>query len=73
MHKSFNTMKGGYAVALENLRRHGMRLYVTFIVGYDGDSHESLDEMLRSPRSTSSTSSRSTTSRRSPARRSTSG
>lgn len=47
MHKSFNTMKGGYEVALENLRRHGMRLYVTFIVGYDGDSHESLAEVLR--------------------------
>lgn len=47
MHKSFNTMKGGYSVALENLRRHGMRLYVTFIVGYDGDSHESLREVMR--------------------------
>src|SRR5215212_875013 len=47
MHKSFNTMKGGYHVALENLRRHGMRLYVTFIVGYDGDSHESLLEVTR--------------------------
>lgn len=47
MHKSFNTMKGGYSVALENLRRHGMRLYVTFIVGYDGDSHESLAEVMR--------------------------
>ncbi|MGZ5441194.1 MAG: B12-binding domain-containing radical SAM protein [Thermoanaerobaculia bacterium] len=47
MHKSFNTMKGGYEVALENLRRHGMRLYVTFILGYDGDSHESLNEVVR--------------------------
>jgi radical SAM superfamily enzyme YgiQ (UPF0313 family) len=47
MHKSFNTMKGGYEVALENLRRHGMRLYVTFILGYDGDSYESLHEVVR--------------------------
>jgi radical SAM superfamily enzyme YgiQ (UPF0313 family) len=46
MHKSFNTMKGGYEVALENLRRHGMRLYVTFIVGYDGDSQQSLREVV---------------------------
>lgn len=46
MHKSFNTMKGGYEVALENLRRHGMRLYVTFIVGYDGDSQQSLQEVV---------------------------
>lgn len=47
MHKSFNTMKGGYEVALENLRRHGMRLYVTFILGYDGDSAESLNEVIQ--------------------------
>ncbi|HUR80025.1 MAG TPA: radical SAM protein [Thermoanaerobaculia bacterium] len=47
MHKSFNTMKGGYEVALENLRRHGIRLYVTFILGYDGDSHQSLREVVR--------------------------
>jgi radical SAM superfamily enzyme YgiQ (UPF0313 family) len=47
MHKSFNTMKGGYPVALENLRRFGMRLYVTFIVGYDGDSHQSLLDVTR--------------------------
>lgn len=47
MQKSFNTMKGGYEVALENLRRHRMRLYVTFILGYDGDSYESLGEVVR--------------------------
>ncbi|MEO8379313.1 MAG: radical SAM protein [Acidobacteriota bacterium] len=47
MHKSFNTMKGGYEVALENLRRHGMRLYVTFILGYDGDSYEAVDDVIR--------------------------
>lgn len=47
MHKSFNTMKGGYSVALENLRRHGIRLYVTFIVGYDGDSIASMQEVMR--------------------------
>jgi len=46
MHKSFNTMKGGYEVALANLRKHGIRLYVTFIVGYDGDSHEALTEVV---------------------------
>ena len=46
MQKSFNTMKGGYEVALENLRRHGIRLYVTFIVGYDHDSLRALDEVI---------------------------
>lgn len=47
MHKSFNTMKGGYEVALENLRRHGLRLYVTFILGYDGDSYEAVGDVVR--------------------------
>ena len=34
-------MRGGYEVALANLRRHGIRLYGTFIFGYDGDTAES--------------------------------
>jgi radical SAM superfamily enzyme YgiQ (UPF0313 family) len=41
MNKSFNTMKGGYETALANLRRHGLRLYATFIFGYDSDTAES--------------------------------
>lgn len=46
MQKSFNTMKGGYEVALRNLRRHGIRLYVTFVVGYENDSPETFREVL---------------------------
>ena len=46
MHKSFNTMKGGYEQALQNLRRHGIRLYVTFILGYDDDDGDTLRETL---------------------------
>ena len=34
MRKTFNTMKGGYSVALANLRRHGIRVYGTFVFGY---------------------------------------
>jgi radical SAM superfamily enzyme YgiQ (UPF0313 family) len=41
MNKSFNTMRGGYDVALANLRRFGLRLYATFIFGYDADTPES--------------------------------
>ena len=41
MNKSFNTMRGGYEVALANLRRFGLRLYATFIFGYDADTPES--------------------------------
>ncbi len=34
MRKTFNAMKGGYRVALANLRRHGIRVYGTFVFGY---------------------------------------
>jgi radical SAM superfamily enzyme YgiQ (UPF0313 family) len=46
MQKSFNTMKGGYGRALENLRKHGIRLYVTFILGYDDDGADTYRETL---------------------------
>jgi radical SAM superfamily enzyme YgiQ (UPF0313 family) len=46
MRKQFNTMRGGYAVALEGLRRHGIRVYGTFVFGYDGDSAESFERAL---------------------------
>lgn len=38
MNKGFNTMRGGFERALANLRRHGIRVYGTFIFGYDGDT-----------------------------------
>jgi radical SAM superfamily enzyme YgiQ (UPF0313 family) len=41
MNKTFNTMRGGYEVALANLRRFGLRLYATFIFGYDADTADS--------------------------------
>jgi radical SAM superfamily enzyme YgiQ (UPF0313 family) len=41
MNKSFNGMRGGYEVALANLRRHRLRLYGTFIFGYDADTPDS--------------------------------
>jgi radical SAM superfamily enzyme YgiQ (UPF0313 family) len=43
MRKGFNTMAGGYEVALANLRRHNIRLYATFIFGYDDDTSETFD------------------------------
>ncbi|MGA2169387.1 MAG: hypothetical protein ABSG62_14350, partial [Terracidiphilus sp.] len=46
MKKSFNTMDGGYEKALANLRRHGIRLYVTFILGYDEDNRDTYTETL---------------------------
>ena len=47
MNKGFNLMKGGPAQALENFRRHGLRIYGTFVFGYDGDSHETFERTLR--------------------------
>ena len=41
MHKSFNTMRGGFTTAIANLRRYQIRLYATFIFGYDSDTPES--------------------------------
>jgi radical SAM superfamily enzyme YgiQ (UPF0313 family) len=37
MKKGFNLMKGGYAAALANLRRHGIPVYGTFVFGYEND------------------------------------
>lgn len=44
MRKSFNTMKGGFGVALSNLRRHDIRVYGTFVFGYGETRHEAFEE-----------------------------
>jgi radical SAM superfamily enzyme YgiQ (UPF0313 family) len=46
MNKSFNMMKGGYAKALANLRSRRLRLYATFIFGYDQDTPASFERAL---------------------------
>jgi radical SAM superfamily enzyme YgiQ (UPF0313 family) len=46
MGKKFNTMGGGYGPALSNLRRHGIRVYGTFVFGYDKDSARSFDDAV---------------------------
>jgi radical SAM superfamily enzyme YgiQ (UPF0313 family) len=46
MRKSFNLMHGGYEQALANLRRHEIRLYATFILGYDDDDGDTLEKTL---------------------------
>jgi radical SAM superfamily enzyme YgiQ (UPF0313 family) len=46
MNKSFNTMRGGFEKALANLRRHNIRVYGTFIFGYDRDTPESFAETV---------------------------
>jgi radical SAM superfamily enzyme YgiQ (UPF0313 family) len=46
MNKSFNRMRGGYAAALANLRRHRIRVYGTFIFGYEHDTPASFGEAV---------------------------
>ncbi len=46
MNKSFNTMRGGYERALANLRRFGIRVYGTFVFGYDTDTPASFDRAV---------------------------
>jgi radical SAM superfamily enzyme YgiQ (UPF0313 family) len=46
MNKSFNTMRGGFEQALANLRKHRIRVYGTFVFGYDGDTPESFPETV---------------------------
>jgi radical SAM superfamily enzyme YgiQ (UPF0313 family) len=38
MKKGFNLMKGGPAQAMDNFRRHNLRIYGTFLFGYDEDT-----------------------------------
>lgn len=46
MNKGFNTMQGGYEKALTNLRKHNIRLYITFVFGYDEDTESSFRESV---------------------------
>lgn len=46
MDKGFNTMKGGFEAALINLRRYGIKLYLTFVFGYDEDTVDSFGETV---------------------------
>lgn len=46
MNKGFNTMKGGFDAALANLRRFNIKLYITFVFGYDHDTPESFGETV---------------------------
>ena len=47
MGKTFNLRNGGYDAALANLSRFGIRLYGTFVFGYDADTPESFRETAR--------------------------
>ncbi len=47
MNKSFNMMRGGPGQAIANLRKYGLRVYGTFVFGYDADTPATFDEALK--------------------------
>jgi len=46
MNKGFNLAHGGPAAAVEQLRRHGLAVYGTFVFGYDQDTVETIAETV---------------------------
>lgn len=46
MNKGFNLMKGGPREALANFRRFGLRVYGTFVFGYDHDTQDTFKKTL---------------------------
>ena len=42
MNKRLNTRRGGARAALERFRAYGIRVYGTFVFGYDGDCHDTI-------------------------------
>ena len=47
MNKSFNLMRGGPREALENLKRWRLRVYGTFVFGYDTDTPDTFSDALK--------------------------
>ena len=46
MNKGFNAARGGAAEAVKMLHKHGLRLYATFLFGYDSDTLDSFTESI---------------------------
>lgn len=46
MKKGFNTQHGGPPAALQRFRRHGLRVYGTFVFGYDHDTDQTFEDTL---------------------------
>ncbi len=46
MKKNFNMMKGGYEQAMQNLNRYKIRVYATFVFGYEHDTPQSFSDSV---------------------------
>lgn len=47
MNKKFNTKHGDYTTSLEALQKYAIRIYATFVFGYDYDTPDSFEETLQ--------------------------
>jgi radical SAM superfamily enzyme YgiQ (UPF0313 family) len=47
MNKTFNTAQGGFPAALEKLRKKKIRVYATFVFGYDEDQPDSFANTVK--------------------------
>jgi radical SAM superfamily enzyme YgiQ (UPF0313 family) len=47
MNKSANLAIGQYENAIANIYKHGLLIYATFVLGYDEDTKESMEETMR--------------------------
>ena len=46
MNKSFNRFEGGFDGALDKIRDHGIKVYATFVFGYDHDTPQLFEDTL---------------------------
>lgn len=46
MNKNFNNLGGGIQVAIQKLNKYNIRLYATFVFGYDEDTLQSFDDTI---------------------------
>lgn len=46
MNKPFNMARGGAQNAIDNLHRFGIRLYATFVFGYENDTEDSFEQAV---------------------------
>ncbi len=47
MNKTFNTAQGGFDAAVRKLKKKRIRIYATFVFGYDGDGAESFEPTVK--------------------------
>nr|WP_255813159.1 radical SAM protein [Acidaminobacter sp. JC074] len=47
MNKGINIKHDNYEKIIKNIKSHGLMVYGTFVIGYDGDTKETFDQLLK--------------------------